>query len=225
MQWDAPGDVGNSAVTGYTVTGSPGGKTYAVGGTTRALTVTGLTNNTAHTFAVGGRNAAGLGPARAVRATPRAQQRLLVTVDVSNDGRADIIGVTRGNIAYIYRGNGAGGISGGTRVGSGLLDLRALLPALAKPNDDFFGGKPLAVTSSGWDEAWWAYNGNRITAMNSIPPSKFNAYRQIVTPGDFNGNARAVVLTIADNGDMYLWASKDWAHFYAPKSEVRVRGA
>lgn len=129
MQCDAPGDVGNSAVTGYTVTVSPGGKTYAVGGTTRALTVTGLTNNTAYTFAVRARNAAGLGPARAVRATPRAQHRLFVTVDVSNDGRADIIGVTRGNIAYIYRGNGAGGISGGTRVGSGLGDLRALLPA------------------------------------------------------------------------------------------------
>lgn len=217
VQWDVAADNGNSGVTGYTVTVSPGGKTYTVGGATQALTVSGLTNNTAYTFAVRAGNAAGPGPARSVNATPRARQRLFVTVDVSNDGRADIIGVTRGDIAYVYRGNGAGGISGSTRVGSGLGDVRALLPALAKPNEDFFGGNTLAVTYSGKDEAWWAYNGNRLTAFNSILPGRFNAYRQIVTPGDFSGDGKADVLTIADNGDLYLWANKDRTHFYAPR--------
>jgi hypothetical protein len=217
LQWDSPIDDGFGAITGYTVTVSPGGKTYAVGASTRALTVSGLTNNTAYTLSVRAKNAAGIGPARTVKAIPRALQRLFVTVDVSNDSRADIVGVTRGNVAYIYRGNGAGGISGSTRVGSGLGDLRALLPARAKPNDDFFGGNALAVTYSGKDESWWAYNGNRLTAFNSILPGRFNAYRQIVTPGDFNGNTKADVLTVADNGDMYLWINKDWAHFYAPK--------
>lgn len=217
VRWDASADDGYSAITGYTVTVSPGGKTYAVGGTTRELTVSGLTNNTAYTFSVRAKNVVGVGSARTVKATPRARQRLFVTVDVSNDSRADIVGVTRGNVAYIYRGNGAGGISGSTRVGSGLGDLRVLLPSLAKPNDDFFGGNALAVTYSGNDESWWAYNGNRLTAFNSILPGRFNAYRQIVTPGDFNGNTKADVLTVADNGDMYLWINKDWAHFYAPK--------
>jgi hypothetical protein len=179
--------------------------------------VTGLANNTAYTFSVRARNAAGLGPAATAKGIPRPQQRLFLTVDVSNDGRADIIGVTRGNVAYIYRGNGVGGISGSTRVGSSLGDIRTLLPALARPNDDFFGGNVLSVSYSGYDEAWWAYNGNRLVAFNSIFVSKFNAYRQIVTPGDFNGNAKADVLTIADNGDLYLWVNKDWAHFYAPR--------
>ncbi|GAA1989699.1 hypothetical protein GCM10009817_34560 [Terrabacter lapilli] len=217
VQWDPPGDTGGSAVTGYTVTVSPGGRTYTVGATTRALTVPGLTNNTTYTFSVRAGNAAGLGPTRTTTAIPRARQRLFVTVDVSNDRRADIIGVTRGNIAYIYRGNGAGGIAGATRVGSGLGELRALLPALAQPNDDFFGGNTLAITDSGRDESWWAYNGNRLTGANSILPGRFNAYRQVVTPGDFNGNTKADVITIADNGDMFLWVNKDWAHFYTPK--------
>jgi hypothetical protein len=217
VQWDAPGDDGNGMVSGYTITVSPGGKTYTVSGTTRTLTVPGLTNNTAYTFAVRARNAAGLGPARAAKATPRPRQRLFITGDVSNDGRADIIGVTRGNVAYIYRGNGIGGISGATKVRSGLGDVRTLLPALSRPAEDFFGGNVLSVTYTGWEESWWAYNGNRLTAFNSISASNINAYRHVVTPGDFNGNAKADVLTIADNGDMYLWANRDWARFWGPK--------
>ncbi|MFC7594168.1 FG-GAP-like repeat-containing protein [Terrabacter sp. GCM10028922] len=217
VHWDSPGDDGNSAVTGYTITVSPGRKTYTVGGTTHTLTVPGLTNNTAYSFAVRARNAAGLGPARVAKATPRPRQRLFITGDVSNDGRADIIGVTRGNVAYIYRGNGIGGISGGTKVRSGLGDVRALLPVMAKPAENFFGGNVLSVAYTGEDESWWAYNGNRLVPLNSISASTFTTYRQIVTPGDFNGNAKADVLTVADNGDMYLWANRDWARFWGPK--------
>jgi hypothetical protein len=140
-----------------------------------------------------------------------------MTVDVSNDGRADIIGVTAGHNAWIYRGNGAGGISGSAKVGSGLGDVRLLLPGVATPYDDFFVGNVLSVTYTGVDEAWWAYNGNRLVPSNSLSPSRLNTFRHVVTPGDFTGNAKADVLTVADNGDMFLWASKDWSHFYAPR--------
>lgn len=217
VQWDAPEDPGNSPLTGYTITVSPGGKSYTAGAGASVVTIPGLTNNTTYSFAVRARNAAGLGPAGVVKATPRAPQRLFITGDVSNDRRADIIGVTRGNVAYIYRGNGIGGISGATKVASGLGAMRTLLPALATSTEDFFGGNLLSVTYTGWDESWWAYNGNRLTVFNSILPSKFNSYRHIITPGDFTGNAKADVLTITDSGDMYLWSNKDWAHFYAPK--------
>ncbi|MGW5241570.1 FG-GAP-like repeat-containing protein [Monashia sp. NPDC004114] len=217
VEWNPPDDLGNSPLTGYAITVSPGGKSYTASAGAMTITIPGLTNNTAYSFSVRARNGVGLGPARVAKATPRAVQRLFITGDVSNDGRADIVGVTRSNVAYIYRGNGVGGISGGTKVRSGLGELRALLPALAKPTEDFFGGNVLSVSYTGWDESWWAYNGNRLIGMNSILPSKFNTYRHIVTPGDFNGNAKADVLTITDAGDMYLWSNKDWTHFYAPK--------
>jgi hypothetical protein len=53
--WTAPADDGGAAITGYTVTSSPDGKTCTT--STTACTVTGLTNFTAYTFTVTATNA------------------------------------------------------------------------------------------------------------------------------------------------------------------------
>jgi hypothetical protein len=58
VTWDAPADSG-SAITGYTVTASPGGNTAAVGGSSLIAVVTGLTNDTPYFFVVGASNAVG----------------------------------------------------------------------------------------------------------------------------------------------------------------------
>ena len=50
ISFDIPTDNGGSAITGYTVTSSPGGITAT--GTATPITVTGLTNGTAYTFTV-----------------------------------------------------------------------------------------------------------------------------------------------------------------------------
>jgi subtilisin family serine protease len=63
VSWTAPAD-GGSAITGYAVTASPGGRTCATTGATSCV-VTGLTNGTAHTFTVRATNATGTGPASA----------------------------------------------------------------------------------------------------------------------------------------------------------------
>ncbi len=57
----APSSDGNSPITSYTVTASPGGAT--VTGTSSPIVVTGLTNGTAYTFTVKATNAVGVGPA------------------------------------------------------------------------------------------------------------------------------------------------------------------
>jgi large repetitive protein len=61
VTFTAPASNGGSAITGYTVTSSPGGQKASGAGTT--LTVTGLTSGTTYTFTVKAANAMGTGPA------------------------------------------------------------------------------------------------------------------------------------------------------------------
>ena len=58
VSWTAPSDDGGAAITGYTVTSSPGGHTCTTA--TLTCTVTGLNNFTAYTFTVTATNAASL---------------------------------------------------------------------------------------------------------------------------------------------------------------------
>ncbi|WP_433444954.1 fibronectin type III domain-containing protein [Nonomuraea sp. CA-141351] len=60
LSWQPPIDPGTSAITGYTVTANPGGKT--VTSTSTSATVTGLTTTTAYTLTVTAANAAGVSP-------------------------------------------------------------------------------------------------------------------------------------------------------------------
>jgi hypothetical protein len=64
VSWTAPSSNGGSAITGYTVTASPGGATASTSGATNVI-VPGLTNGTAYTFTVTATNAVGVGPASA----------------------------------------------------------------------------------------------------------------------------------------------------------------
>src|SRR5690606_3301162 len=96
-----PADDGRSPITGYTVTGTPGGA-CSVGPTALKCTVTGLTNGTPHTFTVTATNAVGTSPASAAsnEVTPTAitttnygawTQNATLTLNTTGTG-ADVTG-------------------------------------------------------------------------------------------------------------------------------------
>lgn len=79
VAFTAPANNGGSAITGYTVTSSPGGLTGT--GTASPITVTGLTNGTPYTFTVTATNAVGTSAASGASgsATPMADQTITFT--------------------------------------------------------------------------------------------------------------------------------------------------
>ncbi|WP_425425528.1 beta strand repeat-containing protein, partial [Uliginosibacterium gangwonense] len=82
VTFSAPGSDGGAAITGYTVTSSPGSFTGT--GTTSPIIVTGLTNGTAYTFTVTATNSVGTGAASAASnsVTPKSPQ----TITFANPG-------------------------------------------------------------------------------------------------------------------------------------------
>ena len=83
VTFTAPTDTGGTAITGFTVTSSPGSLTGT--GASSPIVVTGLSNGTAYTFTVTATNAQGTGPASAASnsVTPSAGRVLTLSPAVS----------------------------------------------------------------------------------------------------------------------------------------------
>jgi VCBS repeat-containing protein len=91
VEWSAPSFTGGSAITGYTVTASPGGRTCSWATGALACTITGLTNGTAYTFAVQAVNAVGTGASSSASAavTPNAPSAPAAPAPVDDNATVD----------------------------------------------------------------------------------------------------------------------------------------
>ena len=136
VKWSAPHN-GGSAITSYTVTSSPGGRTATVSGSTLQATVTGLTNGTSYTFTVRATNARGAGPASGASnaARPAAVNEIERMAGASRIGTA--IRVSEDAWAAV------GSTAGTRRV------AQAVVLARSDAFADALAGTPLAVRKIG----------------------------------------------------------------------------
>jgi hypothetical protein len=124
--------------------------------------------------------------------------------DFTGDGKADVLAVTYSGDLYLYRGNGRGGFTGpGTKIGSGWN----IFAKVFSPGDFTGDGKAdiLAETITG---DLYLYHGNGLggfTGGSTKIGSGWNIFARMFSHGDFTGDAKADILAIAGNGDLYVY--------------------
>jgi hypothetical protein len=180
VSFSAPVNIGGSAITGYTVTSSPGNVT--VPGTSTSIVVTGLTNGTSYTFTVMATNAYGNSVASLASAsvTP-------CTVPDSPTSPSAVAGYGQASVSFnspVY--NGGSAITGYTAYSSsGHYATGASSPIVVT---GLSNGTSYTFTVRATNAA-----GNSVASSASASVTTFSVPNSPTSPSAVAGNAQATV--------------------------------
>ena len=193
VAWTAPASPGSSAITGYTVTSNPGGRTCTTSGAL-TCTVTGLTPGTAYTFTVTATNSVGTGAASAASNS--------VTPTGVVPGAPTGVAATAGNASALVSWT-APGLNGGSAITSYTVTSQSSL----------FGTPVRTCTTTGATSCTVTGLTNGISytftvaAANSAGTGPSSAASNAVTPRDLPGAPTGVTATAGNAQATVTWVA------------------
>lgn len=136
--------------------------------------------------------------------------RLLSTADFTGDGKPDILGVHNTGSLYLYPGNGAGGVTGSSIVGTGWNNIRMLAAG------DFNGDKKGDLMAAHTNGTLYFYAGKGDGFAAGIQAGTGWGNMRMIAGGEFNGDGRIDLYGVHDNGSLNLYAGKGNGTFNSP---------
>ncbi|MDZ4260996.1 MAG: fibronectin type III domain-containing protein, partial [Pseudomonadota bacterium] len=227
VSFSAPASNGGSAITGYTVTSSPGGITGS--GASSPITVTGLTNGVAYTFTVTATNSAGTGsassasnsvtpatvPGAPVIGAPTAGNgEATINFSAPSTGGSAITGYTATSNPGSFTGTGASspitvtGLSNGTSYSFTVTATNAIGTGSPSASSSSVipatvpGAPTIGIATAGNTQASVAFSGPSSNGGRII-----TGYTVTSTPGGITGSGASSPITVTGltNGTAYTF--------------------
>jgi hypothetical protein len=124
-------------------------------------------------------------------------------LDFNGDGKTDVIGRTSAGTLMLYRGNGAGGWTGGsTVIGKGWSSMNVITNA-----GDFNGDGKTDVIARRTNGTLWLYptTGTGSWGTPRQIGSGWGSFTAVFSPGDFDGSGKPDVLVRRSDGSLVLY--------------------